>query len=54
MAFEAQLSNVRGSLTSGNVSTISETAFDRALVQDSASFGGAMVTHDTAAPTTEP
>jgi hypothetical protein len=54
IAFVTQLSNVRGSLTSGNVSTISETAFDLALVQDSASFGGAMVMQDTAAPTTEP
>jgi hypothetical protein len=39
-----QLSKVRGSLTSGTESTISEISSDLALVQESASFGGAMVT----------
>jgi hypothetical protein len=40
-------------LTSGNESTISEMAFDFELVQESASLGGKIVTHDTPAPLTE-
>jgi hypothetical protein len=54
IAFVMQLSNVCGSLTSGNESTILETAFDLELVQESASFGGAMVTQDTSAPRAGP
>ena len=53
IAFVTQLSNVPGSLTSGNESTILVIASDLALVQDSASFGGATVTHDTSGPTAE-
>jgi hypothetical protein len=54
IAFVTHLSNVRGSLTSGNESTISEMACDFELVQESASLGGKSVTHDTSAPTTKP